>query len=291
MTWSVSSVVQSHPTLCSTMDCSMSGLPVHYQLLEFTQTQTIESVMPPNHLILGCPLLFPPSIFPRIRVFSNESALHMRWPKYWSFNFIISPSNEYSGLISFRMHRLDLLAVQGTLKSLLQHHSSKASILRHSAFFIVQLSHPYMMTGKTIALTTRWPFADKVMSLLFNMLSRLSITFIPRSKCLLISWLQSPSAVILEPLKIKFLTVSTSICHEVVGPDAMILVFWMLSLKPPFSLSSFTFTKRLFSSSSFSAIRLASSAYLRLLIFLPTILIPACASSSPAFLMMYSAYN
>ena len=123
------------------------------------------------------------------------------------------------------MHRLDLLAVQGTLKSLLQHHSSKASILRHSAFFIVQLSHPYMMTGKTIALTTRWPFADKVMSLLFNMLSRLSITFIPRSKCLLISWLQSPSAVILEPLKIKFLTVSTSICHEVVGPDAMIFVF------------------------------------------------------------------
>ena len=186
----------------------------------------IESVMPSNRLIFCLPLLLLPSIFPSIRVFSNESALCIMWPKYWSFGF--NPSNEYSGLISFRMDWLDLFAVQGTLKSLLQHHSSKASIiLQHSAFFIVQLSHPYMTTGKTIALT-RWTFVGKVMSLLFNMLSRLVITFLPRSKCLLISWLQSPSAVILEPQKIKSATVSTvspSICHEVMGPDAMILVF------------------------------------------------------------------
>ena len=172
------------------------------------------------------PLLMP-SIFPSIRVFSNESALCIRWPKYWSFSFNISPSNEHSGLISFRMDWLDLLAVQGTLKSLLKQHSSKASILQRSAFFTVQLSHPYMTTGKTIALT-RQTFVGKVMSLLFNMLSRLVITFLPRSKHLLISWLQSPSAVILEPKKIKSATVSTvspSICYEVMGPDAMILVF------------------------------------------------------------------
>ena len=159
------------------------------------------SVMPSNHLILCCPLLLPPSIFPSIRVFSSESVLHIRWPKYWSFSFSISPFNEYSGLISFRMDWLDLLAVQGTLKNLLQHHSSKASILQHSAFFIVQLSHPYMTTGKTIALT-RQIFIGKVMSLLFNMLSRLVIAFLPRSKHLLISWLQSPSAVILETKKV-----------------------------------------------------------------------------------------
>ena len=158
---------------------------------------SIESVMPSSHLILCCPLLFLPSIPPSIRVFSNESTLRMRWPKYWSFSFHIIPS-KHPGLISFRRDWLDLLAVQGTLKSLLQHHSSKASILRHSAFFTVQLSHPYMTTGKTIALT-RQTFVGKVMSLLFNMLSRLVITFLPRSKCLLISWLQSPSAVILEP--------------------------------------------------------------------------------------------
>jgi hypothetical protein len=156
--------------------------------------------MSSNHLILCHPLLLPPSIFPNIRVFSNESALHIRWPKYWSFSFNISPSNEYSGLISFRMDWLDLLAVQGTLKSLLQHHSSKASILQCSAFFIVQLSHPYMTTGKTIALA-RWTFVSKVMSLLYNLLSRLVIAFLPRSKYLLISWLQSPSAVTLEPKK------------------------------------------------------------------------------------------
>ena len=158
--------------------------------------------MPSNHLILCHPLLLLPSIFPNIRVFSNESALHIRWPKHCSFSFNISPSNEHPGLISFRMDRLDLLAVQGTLKSLLQYHSSKASVLWRSAFFIVQLSHPYMTTGKTIALT-RQTFVSRVMSLLFNMLSRLVITFFPRSKCLLISWLKSPSAVILEPPKNK----------------------------------------------------------------------------------------
>ena len=155
--------------------------------------------MPSNHLICCHPVLLLPSVFPSIRVFSNESALRIRWPKYWSFN--ISPTNEHAGLISFRMDWLDILALQGTLKSLFQHHSSKASILQYSAFFIVQLSHPYMTTGKTIALT-RWTFVDKVMSLLFNMLPRLVITFLPRSKHLLISWLQSPSAVILEPRKI-----------------------------------------------------------------------------------------
>ena len=178
--------------------------------------------MPSNHLILCHPLLLLPSIFPSISV--NESVLRIRWPKYWSFSFNICPSNEHPGLISFRIDWVNLLAVQGTLKSLLQHHSSKASILRHLAFFIVQLSHPYMTTGKTIALT-RWTFVGKVMSVLFNMLSRLVITFLPRSKRLLISWLQSPSAMILEPRKIKSATVSPSICYEVMGPDAMILVF------------------------------------------------------------------
>ena len=193
----------------------------------FTQLMSIKAVMPSNYLIFCHPLLLLPSIFPRIRVFSNKSALHIRWPKYWSFSFSISPSNEHPGLISFRMDWLAFLAVQGTLKSLFQHHSSKASILQCSAFFTVQLSHPYTTTGKTIALTRR-TFVDKVMSLLFNMLSRLVITFLPRSKHLLISLLQSPSTVILEPRKIKSATVSTvspSICHEVMGLDAMILVF------------------------------------------------------------------
>ena len=183
--------------------------------------------MPSSYLILCCPLLLLPPIPPSIKVFSNESTLRMRWPKYWSFSFSIIPSNDHPGLISFRMDWLDLLVVQGTLKSLLQHHNSKTTILQHSAFFTVQLLYPYMTTGKTIALT-RQTFVDKVMSLLFNMLSRLVITFLPRSKRLLISWLQSPSAVILEPPKIKSDTVSTvspSICHEVIGPDAMIFVF------------------------------------------------------------------
>ena len=185
---------------------------------------SIELLMPSNHLILCHPLLLPPSIFSSIRVFSNESILPMRWPKYWSFSFSISPSNEHPGLISFRMDWLDLLAVQRTHKSLLQHHISKASILRRSAFFIVQLSHPYMTTGKTRALT-RWTFLDKVMSLLLNMLSRLVITFLPRSKRLLISWLQSKPAVILKPKRIKSLAVSPSTCHEMMGLDATILVF------------------------------------------------------------------
>ena len=195
-------VAQSCLTLCDPWIAARQGS------LSITNSQSppkpmsIESMIPSNHLILGHPLLLLPSIFPSIRVFSNESALHIRWPKDCSFSFNISPSNEHAGLISFRMDWLDLLAVHGTLKSLLQHHSSKVSILQCSAFFIVQLSHPYMTTGKTIALT-RHTFVDKVMSLLFNMLSRLVITFLPGSKCLLISWLQSPSAVILEPRKIK----------------------------------------------------------------------------------------
>ena len=181
--------------------------------------------MPSNHLIVCHPVLLLPSIFPSIRVFSDESALLIRWPKYWSFSFNISPFNEHSGLICFRMDWLDLLAVQGTLKSLLQHHSSKASILRSSAFFILQLSYPSIRDyGKTIALMRR-TFVGKIMSLLFNKLFRLVLTFLPRNKCLLISWLQSPSAVILEPPKIKSDTVSPSICHEVMGPDAMIYVF------------------------------------------------------------------
>ena len=223
MKFQFSSVAQLCPTLCDPMNCSISGLSVHHQLLESPQTY----VHWVGDAILCRPLLLLPSIFPSIRVFSDESALRINWPKYWSFSFNISPSNEHPGLISFRMDWSDLLAVQGTLKSLLQHHSSKASILLCSAFFIVQLSHPYVTTGKTIALT-RQTFVGKVMSLPFNMLSRLVITFLPRSKRLLIPWLLSPSAVILEPRKIKSATVSTvspSICHEVMGLGAMILVF------------------------------------------------------------------
>ena len=183
-------------------------------------------MMPSNHLILCCPLLLLPSIFPSIRVFSNESALRIRWPNYWSFSFSINPSNQHSGLI-FRMDWLDLLAVQGTLKSLLPHHSSKASIPWCLAFFIAQLSHPYMTTGNTKAMTIQ-SFFGKVMSLLFTMLSKFVIAFLPRSNHLLISWLQSPSAVILEPKKIKSVTVSVvspPICHEAMGPDAIIFVF------------------------------------------------------------------
>ena len=198
--------------------------------------------MSSSHLILFHPFSLLPSIFPSIRVFSKELALCTRWPKYWNFSFGISPFSEPSGLISFRIDWLDLLAVQGTLKSPLQYHSSKASILQHSAFFIIQLSHPYMTTGKTIALT-RWTFVGKVMSLLFNVLSMLVLTFLPRSKRLLISWLQSPSTVILKPPKIKSDTisiVSPSICHKVMGLDAMILVLLLLSLKPTFSVYSYT---------------------------------------------------
>ena len=202
------------------MNHSTPGLPVHHKLPECTQTHVhrVDDAIQPFHPL---PSPSPPAPNPsQHQGFSYESAFCMRWPKYWSFSFSISPSSEHPGLISFRRDWLDLLAVQGTPKSLLQHHSSKTSILQRSAFFIVQLSHPYMTSGKTIALT-RWTFVDKVMSLLFNMLSRLVITFLPRSKCLLISWLQSQSAAILEPRKIKSATVSTvspSICHEVMGP-------------------------------------------------------------------------
>ena len=208
------------------------GTASHQACLSITSSQSllklmsIASVMPSNHLLLCRPLL-PPSIFPSIRLFSNESVLRIRWPKYWSFSFNISSSSEYSGLISFRMDWLDLLAIQRTLKSLLQHHNSKASILWCSAFFIVQLSHPYVTTGKTTALT-RWTIVGKMMSLLFNMLSRLVIAFLPRSKCLLILRLQSQSAVILEPKKVESVTVSIVspfVYHEVMGPNAMIFIF------------------------------------------------------------------
>ena len=256
--------------------------------LSITNSWSLPKLMPSNDFILCHPLLLLPSIFPGIRVFSNESFLCIRWPKYWSFSFSTSPSNEHPGLISFRMDWLDLLAVQGTLKSLLQHHSSKASILWHSAFFIVQFSHPWMITGKTIDLT-RWTFVGKVMSLLLNMLSRLVIAFLPRSKCLLILKLQSPSAVILEPPKIVWHCFH---CFPIYLQwkwwDRMTwLAFWMLSFKSALSLSSFTFIKGLFS--SLSAIRVVSSAYLRTLISLLAILILVCASFSLAFHMMYSA--
>ena len=217
--------------------------------------------MPSNYLILCRPLLLLPSIFPSIRIFSNELALCIRWPKYWSFSFSINLSNAYSGLISFGIDWLDLLTVQGTFKSLVQHHGLKASILWHSAFFMVQLSHPYMTTGKTIPLTIQ-TFVHKVMSLLFNTLSRIVTAFLPRSKYLLISWLWSPSIVIWGHKKIvchSFHFFPPSICHDVMGPDAMILVFWMLSFKPAFSRFSF---KRLFSSSSLYAIRVLSSVYI-----------------------------
>ena len=244
---------------------------------------SIELVMPSNHPILCYPLLLLPSIFPSIRVFSKEPALRIRSSKYWSFS--ISPSNDYSGLISLRVDWLDLLAVPGTLKSLLQHCSLKASNLQCSAFFMVKLSHPYMTTRKILALTIQ-TFVSEVVSLRFSMLSRFAITFLPRSKSLLISWLQSLSAVIMEPKKMKchcfqffpiYLPWSDGTgCHD--------LPFWMLSFKPAFSLSSFTFTKRLFNSSSFSAIKVVSSEYLRLVIFLLEILILACDSSTQHFM-------
>ena len=214
-----SSVPQSCPTLCDPKNCRKQCLPVHHELPEFTQTHVHwvgDAILPSYLLSSPSPPAF--HLSQHQDLFKWVSSSH-KWPKYWSFSFSISPSNEYSGLISFRTDWLDLLAVQGTLKSFLQHHSSKASILQCLAFFLVQLSHPYMTTGKTVALT-RWTFVGKVMSLLFNKLSRLVIAFLSRSKHLLISWLQSPSAVILEPPKIKSLTVSTvfpSLCHDVMG--------------------------------------------------------------------------
>ena len=248
-----SSVAQSCLTLCNPMFAACQASLSIMNSWSLLKLMSFELLMPPNHLIFCHPHLLLASIFPSIWVISSESVLCIEWPKDWSFSFSISSSSEHSGLISFRMDWLDLLAFQGTLESLLQYHSSKTPIIQCSAFFMVQLSHPYMTTGKTIALT-RWTFITKVMSLLFNMLSRLVITFLSRSKRLLISWLQSPSAVILKPRKIKSATaptVSPSISHEVMGPDAMIFVFWMLSFKLTFSLSSFTFIKRLFSSSHF----------------------------------------
>jgi len=224
------------------MDCSTPGLPVHHQHSEPAQTHVHragDAIQPSQPL---SSLLLQPPIFPTIRVFSNESVLCIRWPKYWSFSFSISPSNEYLGLISYRMNWLDPLSLQGTLKTLLQYHSSKASILWCSAFFTVQLSHPYMTTGKTIVLT-RKTFVRKVMFLVFKMLPKFVIAFLPRSKCLLISWLQSASHVILEPKKIKSVTVSTisaSIFHEVMGLDAIIFVFWMLSFKLAFQKTPFS---------------------------------------------------
>ena len=232
-------------------------LPCPSQFLKLDQThfhRVSDAIQPPHPLLTLSPPTF--NLSQHQGLFQWASSLN-QVAKVLSFSFSISPSNEHPGLISFRMNWLDLLAVQGILKSLLQQHSSKASILWCSAFFIAQRSHPYMTTGKTIALT-RQTSVDKVMSLLFNMLSKLVITFLPRSKHLLISWLQSPSAVILEPPQIKSSTVSTvspSISYEVMWPDAMIFVFWMLSFKTTFSLPSFTFIKRLFSFSSFSAIR------------------------------------
>ena len=216
------SVVSNSETPWTAARQAYLSFTISWSLLKL---MSIESMMPSNHLVFCRPLLFLPSLFPSISGFSNESDLCIRWPNYWSFS--ITPSNEYLGLISFRIDWFYLLVVQGTLKSLLQHHSSKASVLRRSAFFMVQLLHPYMTPGKTIALTI-WTYVSKVMALPFNTLSRFITAFLPRSKHLSISWLQSPSAVIWEPKKIKSLTVSIvspSICHEVMGPDAMILVF------------------------------------------------------------------
>ena len=249
---------------------------------------SIELVIPPNHLILCHPLFLLSSVFPSIRVFSSESILRIRWPKCWSFSFKSALSVNIQDWFPLGLTGWISLQSKGP-SSFLQHHNSKPSILQCSAFFIVHLSHPYMTTGKITALT-RW---TKVMYLLFNILSILVIAFLPRSKHLLISWLQSPSEVVLEPKK----TVSHCFhylliyLHEVMGPDAMIFLFWMLTFKPTFSLFFFTFIKRLFSSSSLSAIRVVSSAYQRLLIFLPAILTPACALSSPAFHMIHSTYK
>ena len=261
-----SSVAQSCLTLCNPMDCSMPSLPVHHSR-SLPKPMSIESVMPSNHLILCHPLLLLSSVFPSIRVFSSELVLCIRWLKYRSFNFSISPSNEHPGLISFRMDWLHLLAVQGTLKSLLQHHSSKASILALSFLYSPTLTsiHDYVKNHS-------FDYIDLCQQSnlsVFNMLSRLVTAFLPRSKCLLITWLQSPSTAMLELKKIKSLTAcifSPSIYHEVMGPIHN-LCFLMLSFKPVFPLSSFTFIKSLVSFSSLSAIRVVSSAYLRLLIF------------------------
>ena len=253
---------------------------------------SIELVLPSNHLIL-CHLLLPPSIFPSTSVFSNESVLPIRWPKYWSFSFSISHSNKYLGLISLRIDWFHLLAVQGTLKSLLQHHSSKASFLWPSAFFIVQLSYPYMTTGKTTALT-RWTFVGKLMSLLFDMLSRLVIAFFPKEQAsefhgyhYYLEWFWSSKKLGLSQFPL-FLHLFSMKWWDWI-PWSLFFECWVLS--QPFSLSSFTFFKRLFSPSLLSAFRVMSFVYLRLLTFLLAVLIPPFASSSPAFHTMSSAYK
>ena len=273
------------------MNCSTRGFPVFHHLPELAPTHVhwvsdaIQASHPPSSPS-------PPAFnLSHLQGLSNESALCNRCSKYWSFSYSFSPSNEYSGLFSFRVDWFDLLAAKGTLKSLVKNHGSKASIPQCSAFFMIQLTHPYMTTGRTVVLT-RWNFVSKVISLVFNTLSRFFTVFLPGSKCLLISWLQSQTTVILEPKKMKSFTVSIvspSICHEVMGMDAKIFIFWMLSFKPPFPLSYFTFVMRFFSSFSLSTIKVVSSAYLRLLIFLLSTLIPACPSSRLAFHMMYSA--
>ena len=273
--WSVTQSGQLFVTPWTAACQASLSLIISWSLPKFL---SIALVIPSSHLILWCPLLLLPSIFPGIRDFSSESAVHIRWPKYWSFSLSISPSNEYSGLISLKVVWFDLLAVQGTQRTFLQHHSSKASILQCSAFFKVQFSWPCMTSRMTITLTI-WIFVSRVMSLFFNTQSRFVITFLPRSKYLLISWLQSLSTVILEPKKRKSVTTSTfsfSIYHKVMGPDALILVILIFSFKPALSLSSFTLIKGLFISSSLSAIRVVSSSYMRLLMFLPPVLIPAC---------------
>ena len=275
-----SSDAQLYPTVRDPTDCSTPGFPVLHYLLGFAQIHVhwvSDAIQPSHPLLPPAPTL---NLSQHQGLFQWVSSLH-QVAKVLELQLQLQSLQWYSGLISFRIDWFDLLAIQGTLKSLLQHHSSKAWIIWHSAFFTVQLSHPYVTTGKTVALTI-WIFVSNVMSLLFNMLSRFVIAFLPRSECLLISWLQSPSAVIMEPKKIKSVTVSTfppSICHEVMGPAAMILIFLMLSFKPAFSLSSFTLIKRLFIFSFLSSIRVESFAYLRLLIFLLAILIPACDSS------------
>ena len=270
-----SSVAQSCLTLCNPMDYSTPGFPVHHQLPEPTQTHVhrVGDAIQLSYPLLSCLL-----VLPSIRVFSNESVLCIRRPKYWSFSFRIIPSNEYSGLISFRIDWLGLIAVQEDSQESSPTTQFKTSILRCSTFFIVLLSHPYMTTGKMIALT-RQTLVCKVMSLVFNILSRLAIAFLTRSKRPLIPWLQSPPAVILEPPQNKIshcFIISPAICNKVTQSDAIILAFCMLSFKLAFSLSSFTFIKRLFSS-SLSAIRVVSSACLRLLIFPLAILMLFCA--------------
>ena len=292
------SCVRLFVTLYTTA-CQVS-LPIT-NIRSLLKLMSIESVMPFN-LSSSVNLLLLPSILPSIRVFSKESVLCIRWPKCWSFSFSISPSNEYSGLISFRMDWLDLLAVQRTLKVFSNTAAQKPSIPQHSAFFMVQLSHPYMTTGKAIALT-RWTFVGQVMSLLFNTLSRLeyiyliyipSIAFLPRSKFILLSCLQSPSSVISEPKKIKSLTVSivsSSICHEMMGLDAMIFVFWMLSFKPAFSTPFFHLHQEAFQFLFTFCHNDAVICISEVIDISPGNLDCACASASLAFHMMYSAYE